>query len=99
MRRFIPGSHCPAMLKSPGAVLDYSFDWTDWLEEGDHVAGFEITTQGVSLVSASLSNDIVTAIVAGGVPGKAAWVRCKITTETEPSKTEYRTINLTIQQR
>jgi hypothetical protein len=79
--------------------LDYSFDWTDWLEEDDHVASFVVTTKGVSLVSSSMLDDTVTAVVAGGVPGREAWVKCEITTETVPVKTECRTIHLVVEDR
>lgn len=99
MNRLIPGSERPTLTKSPGATLDYSWDWSDWLPEGDAVYTYEVTSQGVSVVSASRTGGVVTAMVAGGTAGKDAWIRCKVTTEAEPRKTDFRTIHLVIAQR
>lgn len=99
MNRLIPGSERPTLQKSPGATLDYSWDWTDWLPEGDAVYTYEVTSQNVSVVSTSRTGAVVTAMVAGGVAGRDAWIRCKVTTEAEPRKTDLRTIYLNIVQR
>jgi hypothetical protein len=99
MNRLIPGSERPTLKKSPGATLDYSWDWSDWLPDGDAVYSYEVTSQNVSVVSTNRVGDVVTAMVAGGVPGKDAWIRCRVTTEAEPRKTDFRTIYLIIAQR
>ena len=32
----------PDWYKDPNSTLDYSFDWSDWMTEGDTITAFEI---------------------------------------------------------
>lgn len=70
--------------KSPRAVLDYAFDWTDWLSgNADTITGHVVevdTESGIVRESSTLSVAKVIAIISGGTLGATGWVRCRITT-------------------
>lgn len=49
---------------APGATLDVSWDWSDWLPAGDTLASYTVTVPaGVTKVSDSRAGAIVTAWV------------------------------------
>ena len=90
----------PRIDKDPDATLDYSFDWTDWLD-GETIAEYEVTVDGVTKVSDVRAGAIVTAWISGGVasPGTFASVTCSVTTDSSPQRTDERTIYLKIVER
>ena len=58
-------------LKDPSAVLDYVFDWTEWLATGETIESYVITVDaGLTLNSDSESNGAVVAWLSGGEVGK-----------------------------
>lgn len=81
------------MTKDPDAVLDYVFDWTDWLEVGETIISNVITVgSGITKDSDSESAGIVTIWLSGGTHGIDYLVACKITTSLD--RTDERTINI-----
>jgi len=72
----------PTIDKSPGSTLNYTFGWSDWLEDGDSVsADAVVVSAGLTLVSkARAPNGDVTILVSGGTRGALEWARCTITT-------------------
>lgn len=69
--------------KDPAELLDYSWDWSDWLSEVndtiDHatvVASDGLTTVGESVVAGK----VVTQRVSGGTLGVSCTIVCQITT-------------------
>ena len=81
------------MTKDPDAVLDYVFDWTDWLEVGETIISNVITVgSGITKDSDSESAGIVTIWLSGGTHGSDYLVACKITTSLD--RTDERTINI-----
>ena len=95
------GNPRPWIRKDPGATLDYSFDWTDWLDAGEAIATYAVTVDGVTLDSQSRDGAVVTGWVSGGTagPGVVASITCEITTDALPSRTDQRTIYLKIRER
>lgn len=95
------GNPRPWITKDPDAVLDYSFDWTDWLNAGELIDSHVVTVDGVTKDSDTRSGAIVTAWVSGGaaIVGQMASVTCKITTNSVPARTEQRTVYLRIRER
>lgn len=89
------------MRKDPNAVLDFNWDWTEWLATNeDVIQTISIETNGVDLKpSPAPTTDglIVTAWLSGGVAGTRATARCRITTSA--GRTDDRTINITIRER
>ena len=67
--------------KDPQAVLDYTFDWADWLPSGDTISSvaWEVSP-GVTIASVSNTTTTATIWLSGGTEGQKASVRCRITT-------------------
>ncbi len=93
------GNPKPSILKDPSAVLDYSFDWSAWLAEGESIVTYDVTVDGVTKNSQARAGAIVTAWIAGGTLGEVASVTCAVTTDSVPARTEQRTVYLRIQER
>ena len=73
-------------LKDPSAVLDYVFDWSDWLATGETISSYVITVPtGITLetdspYAQSESGGVITYWLTGGTSGSRYRVSCKITT-------------------
>lgn len=95
------GKPRPWIAKDPDARLDYSFDWSDWLQAGELIASHAVTVDGVTKDSDTRSGAIVTAWVSGGsaLPGEVASITCLITTDSLPARTDQRTVYLRIRER
>lgn len=92
------GQHRPSILKDPEAVLDYTFDWTDWLEGiSDTISSRTVTGTGVTVDSSAQVGPLVAVWCSGGTPGTVARIECKIVTA--GGRTDERTIYLLIQER
>lgn len=95
------GNPRPWITKDPDAVLDYSFDWSDWLQAGELIASHVVTVDGVTKNSDTRSGAVVTAWISGGeaTGGSPASVTCSVTTDSVPARTEHRTVYLRIRER
>lgn len=86
--------------KDPDAVLDYKFDWSDWLASGETISTHTITPEtGITVDSSSITdtNTSVTVWLSAGTAGNVYDVACLITTSA--SRTDERTIKITCRQR
>ena len=83
--------------KDPEAVLDYEFDWSEWLAVGETISSRTVTVTGVTLDSSTASTTAVVAWVSAGTVGTTATIECKIVTS--ESRTDERTITLRIAER
>ena len=93
--------------KDPNAKLDYPFDWraktnghgdSDWLAPSEMIVSYVITVDdGLTLLSSSQSNGIVTAWISGGEVGKWYKVACKI--ETNMGRIDERTMHIRVEER
>lgn len=89
-------------LKDPDAVLDYVWDWDEWLAEGETITEATVVGTGVTIADAppvaiAGGGTRVTAWVSGGTVNKAASARCRITTSAR--RIDDRTITFEIKQR
>ncbi len=85
-------------LKDPSAVLDYAFDWTDWLATSETIANHTITADTGIVVDSSTENaGIVTVWLSGGEAGKWYKVACKITTNA--GRIDERTLHIRVENR
>lgn len=67
-------------LHDPDAVLDYIYDWSDWMQPGEEIATHTIVTgSGLTVDSSSASDTTVTVWVSGAVTGTRI-LTCRITT-------------------
>lgn len=88
----------PAWTKDPDAVLDWRFDWSDWLGDGEEITSRDITVEpGLDLDSESADTQTVTVWLSGGDPGNNYTVACRI--QTTAGRTDERSIVIRSRQR
>lgn len=57
----------------PNARLDYGWDWSAWLADGETITSHTVTaTGGLVVESSSVISGSVVAWVSGGTPGRAS---------------------------
>lgn len=84
--------------KDPDAVLDYAFDWSAWLEDGETISSHVVTVgSGITKDSDSESSGIVTIWLSGGTHGSDYLIACKIVTSM--ARTDERSINIRCRER
>lgn len=84
--------------KDPDAVLDWVWDWNEWLDEGETIVSSEFITT-VGLVIDSIGNTTKTATVwlSGGTAGQVYQVTNRITTTA--GRTDDRSITIRVTER
>lgn len=86
--------------KDPDAVLDYSWDWSNWLEAGETIVTASVTAEtGITKDSETNDTTSVTAWLSGGTAGESYTVTCRITTNSVPARTDERSIILRVRER
>lgn len=86
--------------KDPDATLDYTLDWSDWLNDGENLIAVDIAVDGVTLVQTQLTNQMVTAWISGGTVGNTVSLRYRITTDSSPvQRIDDRTLKIRIAER
>jgi len=84
--------------KDPEAVLDYTFDWSDWLATGETISSYTVTAQtGLTKDSDSQADGVVTYWLSGGTAGTTYRVECKIVTSA--GRTDERTMWIKVVER
>jgi len=84
--------------KDPDAVLDYVFDWSDWLETGETISSHTVTAlTGITKDSDAESSGLVTVWLSAGTAGKEYTVACEIVTSS--LRTDERTIRIMVKER
>ena len=89
----------PKIIKDPNAVLDYTFDWTAWLDDvADTIATRQVVVpSGITLDSSSIAGKKVIAWLSGGTAGQTYQITCRITTA--GGRTDDRSIFVKIKER
>ena len=83
-----------AVPKDPSAVLDYAWNWADWLGD-DTISTHTITVPtGLTLASSTATSSAVTAWLSGGTAGQAYTVTCRIVTTA--GRTDERSISIKV---
>ena len=84
--------------KDPSAILDWAYDWTDWLAAAETITDHTITADtGITVDSSAESDGKVTVWLSGGTAGINYKVACKITTSA--GRTDERTIWIKVVER
>ena len=84
--------------KDPSAVLDYGFDWSDWLESGETVAESAWTVAtGLTKDSDQRGDTSTKAWLSGGTAGATYVVANKITTS--DGRTDERSFEIVVEDR
>lgn len=88
----------PRYLKDANAVLDWEFDWSDWLDAGETISSHTMTV-GTGLVKDSSANSTtaVTVWLSGGTSGTTYTVTCRVVTSA--SRTDERSIAIAVTDR
>ena len=84
--------------KDPDAVLDYQWNWSAWLADGETISSAVITVDtGLTLDSQSNTTTTVTAWLSGGTVDEGYRVVCSITTSA--ARTDDRSIYISCRER
>lgn len=86
-------------IKDPDAVLDYSVDWSDWLEDDDDTISsvvWDVPT-GLTLSSQSETDTVATVFLSGGTAATRYNVGCRVTTV--GGRVDDRTIEIRVQEK
>lgn len=85
--------------KDPDARLDYQWDWSAWLADGETIEDAELTEipDELTLDELVITDTAVTAWFLGGVDGEGYQVTCHI--ETSDGRTDDRSIYLICRER
>lgn len=87
-----------SVFKDPAANLDYEFDWSKWLVNGDTIASFVVTAAGGVVCGGSGQvSGVVSVMVSGGTADTEASITCRVTTVA--GRVDERTLFLSIRQR
>lgn len=85
-------------LKDPSAILDWAFDWTDWLASAETITDHTITADtGLTVDSSTEDAGKVTVWLSGGTAGENYKVACLV--ETSAGRTDERTIWIKVVER
>lgn len=100
---FVVTANKPTILKDPNAVLDYTLDWSEWLEPlGDTIASVAVAVAGgITLDHTTNDGTSVTIWIAGGTVGTRGEARVRITTVGTGARprTDDRTVYFKIKER
>ena len=89
----------PQYLHDPHSDLDYTWDWSDWLVDGDSGSSYEIIDASVDLTlgAQAITATAYTRWIEGGTVGELYPVTCRITTA--EGRVDDRTIQLLCRER
>jgi hypothetical protein len=77
--------------KDPSAILDWAFDWTDWLAAAETITDHTITADtGITVDTSTEDAGVVTVWLSGGTAAENYKVACLV--ETSAGRTDERTI-------
>ncbi len=91
----------PKGAKDPSAIIDITFDWTEYLADtGDTIVAVEFALTGglVQVGKWVTAGTRCTILLSGGNDGETAGVACHITLSSAPVRVDERTVYLDIEQ-
>jgi hypothetical protein len=87
-------------IKDPNEVLDYSFDWSDWLSESEEInTSTWINPDSITINTSAKTATSSVVWVSGGTAGKTYRLTNRIVTTNNPTRTEDRTLTIEVQER
>tara|TARA_R100001594_G_scaffold53735_1_gene87318 strand:- start:45605 stop:45874 length:270 start_codon:yes stop_codon:yes gene_type:complete len=82
--------------KDVEATLDYSFDWTEWLQSRDIItsATFSVSSGdgALTILGSEYTRKIATVLLVGGTVGQEYTITCRITTRNSLVEEESTTL-------
>ena len=90
-----------SFIKDPDATLDYTIDWSAWLEDGDTIAGSQwvVPTDLTQDAPATNTDTTTTVWLSGGTAGADYVVTNRITTASNPDRIDDRSIVIRVRER
>lgn len=86
------------MVKDSDAVLDFQFDWQDWLGPSESISSYVITASpGITVDSSTNTTSSVIVWLSGGTAGVPYSVACKMTTN--QARTDERSLTIRVMNR
>lgn len=85
--------------KVPNAVLDYGFDWSQWLQTGESIvtSSWVSSDPAITIDSNYITNGTVTVVwLSGGVASKKYFLTNTITTDAAIARTDERTLTVSV---
>lgn len=83
--------------KDPGAVLDWVFDWTRWLQEGETISSSTFSaTAGITITDDDMQATYTTVWLQGGAQKVYSLTNTITTTQ---GRTDRRTITIKVKER
>ena len=87
-------------IKSVGSDLDFGFNFTDWLAEGETITDAEVVSEGLTITNILIIDGFVTFYASGGEDNTWYDVLCTITTDATPKpRIDERTMRIYVKQR
>lgn len=84
--------------KDPDSVLDYKFDWSQWLSTSESISTYVVTAAtGITNTTSTSDSNSVTVWMSGGNAGSNYPVACLI--QTDSSRIDERTIRIHVRNR
>ena len=84
--------------KDPDAILDWVWDWNEWLDDGETITNSQfITTVGLTIDSIANTTKTATVWLSGGTAGQVYQVTNRITTTA--GRTDDRSITIRVTER
>lgn len=84
-------------IKDPDATLDYTVDWSQWLQPGERISTVSWNLGGLGPGGESNTETHAVKFITGGTAGTDYTVRCRITTT--QARTEDRSFIISVQER
>lgn len=86
-------------IKDSDAILDYGFDWSQWLSEGEIIssASIALSASTITVPSTTITAGSVIAWLSGGDLGTRYSVTCHI--QTDQNRVDERTIKIDVRER
>ena len=86
--------------KDPDAVLDYQYDWSDWLAIGESISSHSVIEDaGITVDSSVADANTVTVWLSGGTAGQTYNVTVRIVTNNVTPRTDDRTVSFVVAER
>ena len=84
-------------IKDPSAILDYEFDWSEWLGSDTITTSTVTAASGMTVASSAATSTVVTAWLSGGTAGQEYAVTNRIVTAA--GRTDERMITIRVMDR
>lgn len=82
----------------PDAVLDYTFDWSAYLQEGETIASHDVSVaSGTITIDSTAADDSTVTVWVSGAEGRDVSLTCRVTTN--QGRTDDRTLTLVVKER